>query len=137
MPLKKSSDVPLIRLDQPLNQAHLFKTIASALALEIPELTPSLVAQLVMAREREGETYIGHGVVILHLISELVARSSVLLVKAAAPLSWRSRYSGATHQVDKFVVLAIAPDDVDGAQFRPIMRQLIDEASIRQLFEME
>lgn len=137
MPLKKSSDVPLVNLTTPVSHAHLFQLIGSTLKPVIPELTATLVQQLVMRREREGETYIGYGAVILHLISERVPQTTVLLVKSQTPLDWTSHYANQIHHVNKFVILAISPHDLDGASFRPVMEELADEASINQLFEME
>ncbi|ARY92690.1 PTS sugar transporter subunit IIA [Lacticaseibacillus styriensis] len=137
MPLKKSSDVPLVSLEDPVNQKRLFELIAKVLQPDIPDLTPASVEKLVTEREREGETYIGYGTAILHLISEKIAQTMVLLVKTESPLNWHSDYSGEVHQIDKFVVLAISPHDQNGERFRPVMQKLADEDSINQLFEME
>ncbi|RXT30721.1 PTS sugar IIA subunit [Lacticaseibacillus chiayiensis] len=137
MPLKKSSDVPLVRLKAPVNQKHLFELIAEVLHPETLDLTPALVEKLVTEREREGETYIGYGTIILHLISEKVMQTTVLLVKTDSLLNWHSDYSGEVHQINKLVVLAISPHDQNGERFRPVMQKLADADSINQLFEME
>ncbi|QVI34588.1 PTS sugar transporter subunit IIA [Lacticaseibacillus chiayiensis] len=137
MPLKKSNDVPLVSLAAPVNQEHLFELIAKALKPDMPALTPTLVEKLVAEREREGETYIGYGTAILHLISEEMMQTTVLLVKTDSPLNWHSDYSGNVHQINKFVVLAISPHDQNGERIRSVMQKLADADSINQLFEME
>lgn len=75
MPLKQSSNVQLIKMSAPFDQTHLFQVIATNIQRDVPELTAAEVRQRIMEREHEGETYIGYGVVLLHLISDAVSEA--------------------------------------------------------------
>ena len=92
MPLKQSSNVQLIKMSAPFDQTHLFQVIATNIQRDVPELTAAEVRQRIMEREHEGETYIGYGVVLLHLISDAVSEAGVLLIKSAIPMRWRSAH---------------------------------------------
>lgn len=88
--------IPLVELTQLISQY--------CQDLLIQEMT-----DLIIEREKVGDTFIGNRTVVLHVVSSKIRNEKCLYIDSDTVTKWRSLATKQIHEVDQFIVLVINP----------------------------
>lgn len=75
----------------------------------LSELTVYDIKQKIMEREQIGDTFVGNGTILLHVISKNIKQEIGLYLFLQKQIAWHSVYSDRDYQINRVIVLCVNP----------------------------
>lgn len=83
--------------------------LAQLIKQHCPDLLIQEITDLIISREKVGDTFIGHRTVVLHVVSSKIRNEKCLYISSDTVAKWQSLATKQNHDVEQFIILVVNP----------------------------